>query len=222
MADDDEAQLQTSARMSTFGRFHDVARRHLGLMQETLASIPPEPPHPWAEEGPERIAWDVWEHGASGIRERADEHATIAIIFSCAACELYINDAAARLLGDKYSESHIDNLDLVSKWMIVPRLAFGHTIDRSGRAYNLLRLLVRARNDLMHPKSKPFSWEKFDEEAKKAAGKNPPKTRIDFAPEAIEALDRLGEEAEKFDLQGQGAGLYDHEEHVRRMWERAK
>jgi hypothetical protein len=108
---------------------------------------------------------DVWDHEAAKIREQADEHATITIVFACAACELYINDAAARLLGDTYVQRHVDRLDLVSKWVLVPRLICGHEIDRGGRAYDLLRLLVSARNELMHPKSEPFSWDKFDREA---------------------------------------------------------
>src|SRR5262245_20671536 len=73
MGDDDAAQFAPSARMSTFGRFHDVARRHLGLMKEALTTLPPEPPHPRYEDGLEREAWDFWDHTAAEIRERADE-----------------------------------------------------------------------------------------------------------------------------------------------------
>jgi len=105
--DNNELDTQSLARVSTFGRFHNVARRHLSQMGEIIALIPPEPSHPRYDEGPERDAWDLWDHEAWGLREQADEHATIATIFACAACELYINDAAARLLGDTYFLKHM-------------------------------------------------------------------------------------------------------------------
>lgn len=186
-------------------------------MVEVLATIPPEPQVPRYEEGPEREEWDAWGHEAARIREVADEHAAIAVVFACAACELYINNLGGRALGDSYFEKHLDRLDLVSKWVVIPRLVHGHVIDKGGRAFELLRLLVGARNELMHPKSEAFDWDKFDAQARK-----PPKSRFVVAREAIEALDILGAESEKFDPDGQGAGLYDHEEQMQRQWARVK
>jgi hypothetical protein len=186
-------------------------------MDEVIATLPPEPPYSGEEEGPERAAWELWLHEHTKLQTRADEHATIAIIFSCAACELYINDAAARLLGHTYFKKHIDRLDLLSKWVVAPRLICGHQVDRGGRAYELLKQLVGVRNDLMHPKSVPFSIEQFQRTTENASC-----SRFDLARDAIEALDRLADEAEKFDPLLGGATLRDHEEHLRRLLERAK
>jgi hypothetical protein len=118
------------------------------------------------------------------------------------------------LLGDTYFERYVDRLDLLSKWVVVPRLISGHEIDRGGRAYELLKQLIRRRNELMHPKSVPFSIEQF----RRAAAL----PRADAARDAVEALDRLGDEAEKFDGQLGGIGLLDSEAHLRRQIERGK
>lgn len=186
------------------------------MMNEVIATFPREPSVDRDEEGPNRAAWDLFDHELAKIKEQADEHATIAIVFACAACELSINDAAARLLGDTYFAKHIDRLDLVSKWIIVPRLINGHRIDRGGRAHELLKRLVSARNDLMHPKSVPFSINQSRHQAKP-----PPRSRFELAADAINTLDVLADEAENFDHQLQGMNLRDHEEQIRRMIERA-
>ncbi|HEY1810989.1 MAG TPA: hypothetical protein VGG74_01445 [Kofleriaceae bacterium] len=79
------------------------------------------------------------------------EHAAIAIVFGHAAVELYINDAGARLLGDKFFEKYLDRADIVAKWAVVSRMA-GARVDPGGEAMALLGKLKKARNDLMHPK----------------------------------------------------------------------
>ena len=203
-------QQQSGWRKLTFGRFHDVARAHVALMDAVRRPPPPTVPH--AEEGPAWEEWELFEQADLEAVLKIEEHAVVTIIFACAACELYINDAGARLLGDTYFAKHVDRLDLLSKWVLVPKLIKGHEIDRGGRAFELLKRLVGLRNELMHPKSAPVELEqiKFSNEPPRAAS----------AHEAIEALDRLGEEAEKFDERA-GSGLFDADEHSRRQLIRA-
>lgn len=77
------------------------------------------------------------------------------IVFSGLACEAAIYDLAARHLGDEYTSKYLDKLDLVSKWMIIPPLICGKSLNEEGPAINSLRTLVRIRNALVHHKSSP-------------------------------------------------------------------
>ncbi|WP_394747266.1 hypothetical protein [Spongiimicrobium salis] len=71
--------------------------------------------------------------------------------------ESYINDLSGIVLGDQYSRKHLDKLDLVSKWMIIPRLITGKELDKSKSYYGKLKQLVSWRNQLVHPKSSNLS-----------------------------------------------------------------
>lgn len=79
------------------------------------------------------------------------------IIFSALSVEAGINDYGAWQLGDKYFEGHLSSLDVVSKWVVVPKLVCGKEIDKSGPAFSALRSLIKSRNELVHNKSKDFS-----------------------------------------------------------------
>jgi hypothetical protein len=87
------------------------------------------------------------------LENRIHELAIKAIIFSAMCVEAAINDYAGRQLGDKYYQQHLANLDIISKWVIIPRLVCGKSIDKSGAAFNSLKALVSARNKLVHNKS---------------------------------------------------------------------
>jgi hypothetical protein len=75
----------------------------------------------------------------------------------CVRCaEAAVFDLAAIHLGDSYAEQHLDKLDLVSKWIVVPQLICGKSIRLNGPAANSLRAMVKARNFLVHHRSLPF------------------------------------------------------------------
>lgn len=50
------------------------------------------------------------------------------IVFCAMSLEAAIYDYAAWHLGDTYVQSHLDKLDLLSKWLVVPRLITGRAI----------------------------------------------------------------------------------------------
>ena len=93
------------------------------------------------------------EDGIYDIENNSLELAIKAIIFSAMCVEAAINDYAGRQLGDKYYQQHLASLDLVSKWVIIPRLVCGNSLDKSGAAFSSLKTLVSARNKLVHNKS---------------------------------------------------------------------
>ena len=86
-------------------------------------------------------------------RERA---AVVAITFSGMALEAFFYDYAAAALTDSYVKSHLDKLDLKSKYLVYPKLVCGKQPDKGGTIYASLKRLVSLRNDLVHFKSEAF------------------------------------------------------------------
>lgn len=89
-------------------------------------------------------------------------HASTAVVFFVLAMEAYINYYAVMRLGKKYTEQHIDRLDLVSKWVIVPHLALGRRVLPEGETLTNLRKVVRLRNQIAHPKAGPYTAKAFE------------------------------------------------------------
>ena len=75
------------------------------------------------------------------------------IVFSAMAVEAYIYDYAARHLGDAFVKVHLDKLDTLSKWIIVPKLITGNELPRQQHWFELLKKLIKARNSIIHHKS---------------------------------------------------------------------
>lgn len=92
----------------------------------------------------------------SELFRMALKHAIKAIVFSSMCVESAINNYAGAQLGDNYTEKHLYKLDVVSKWVVIPKLACGKSIDKSGPAFNALKKLVKARNNLIHNKSTEY------------------------------------------------------------------
>ena len=78
----------------------------------------------------------------------------VAVVFSALSLEAFINHYASEKLSKSYFENYLDKLDLVSKWIVLPRLTTGKEMETGGRGMNMLRWLVRQRNELVHYKSK--------------------------------------------------------------------
>jgi hypothetical protein len=88
------------------------------------------------------------------IEEEQDRCAITAVVFAAMCLEAFIYDYAALCLSDTYVQKYLDKLDLVSKWIVFPRLVSGKEIPRDSHAFERLRKLSRARNDLVHLKSR--------------------------------------------------------------------
>lgn len=96
------------------------------------------------------------EYEKSALSSAATSHAIKAIVFASLCVESAINDYAGTQLGDSYSEKHLGSLDVISKWVVIPKLVCGKSIDKSGPAFNALTKLIKSRNKLVHNKSKEF------------------------------------------------------------------
>jgi len=85
-------------------------------------------------------------------KELAKSAVTI-IVFSTMAIEAYIYDYASRHLGDNFVKDHLDKLDTLSKWVIIPELITGKEMPRHENWNELLARMIKTRNLIIHHKS---------------------------------------------------------------------
>jgi len=124
------------------------------------------------------------------------EHALIVVVFSAFTLEAYINDYGITRLSKKYFSNYLDRLDLLSKWLVVPRLLTGKQLDPGSRAMQEVTWLVAIRNKLAHYKSKTvtvldvqesdFIWAEDAQRAVEA---------VRYAVEALKAIDPVADTA---------------------------
>jgi len=103
------------------------------------------------------------------IEEELYENFTCIITFLALFMESYIYDYGARQLGDRYVLSHLDQLDLLSKWVIIPKIITGKEINKSQHCFEYFKRLIQLRNKIVHwkssegshSKSREFATEKF-------------------------------------------------------------
>jgi len=75
-------------------------------------------------------------------------------VYAAMCLEAFIYDYGATNLGDTYVKKYLDKLDLVAKWVIIPRLVLGKEIARDGQAFEHLRFIKKERDRLVHSKSR--------------------------------------------------------------------
>ena len=71
--------------------------------------------------------------------------AVVVIVFCAFALEAYINDYAINRLSRSYFKKYLDRLDLVAKWVVIPRLVAQKRVDPGSRALQDLTWLVHLR-----------------------------------------------------------------------------
>lgn len=100
---------------------------------------------------------DMHEGEKSELSRKTTKHAIKAIVFASMCVESAINNYAGTQLGDNYAGKHLDKLNVISKWVVIPKLVCGKSIDKSGPAFNALGKLIKARNSLVHNKSRELN-----------------------------------------------------------------
>ncbi|WP_413176224.1 hypothetical protein [Anabaena azotica] len=81
------------------------------------------------------------------------ENAITSIIFSGLTVESFINYYGTTRLSKNKFNTYLDKLDLLSKWIVVPKFITGQEISTDSQALELLKKLVSSRNKLIHYKS---------------------------------------------------------------------
>ena len=80
------------------------------------------------------------------------------IVFSAMCFEAAIYDYAAWQLGDAYAQDHLEKLDVVAKWIVVPKLVCQVDIRKDRAPFARFKQLITARNRLVHHKSEPLKF----------------------------------------------------------------
>ncbi len=87
------------------------------------------------------------------------KHGIITIVFAGLCIEAAIYDYAARYLGDNYVKEYLEKMELLSKWIVLPKLIHGKEIRKGKVTYASLKQLIRDRNKLVHVKSEQFNFD---------------------------------------------------------------
>ena len=114
------------------------------------------------DEAEHEIGSHLAEHEAK--YEQREMAAVISIAFAGMCLEAFFYYYAAEQLGDSYAE-HLEKLDLPSRLVVIPHLATGHPIDKSGPVYCAVKQLSKDRNYLVHFKSRRFPLNEMDNRA---------------------------------------------------------
>jgi len=91
--------------------------------------------------------------------DRIEQMSIVSVVFSAMTAESFINDYAIEHLSKSYLEKYLDKMDLSAKWIVIPKLVTGKSINPGSRPMELLKDLVALRNRLVHDKtrSKPIN-----------------------------------------------------------------
>ncbi len=151
--------------------------------------------------GDARLTASETEFELQNLQSEIDKCAIMVIVFCAMALEAYIYDYASRKLTDSYVQDHLDKLDTLSKWVVIPKLVTGKELPKDHRWFSLLKRLIQQRNTLAHHKSSslPPKFENAIVHLRKIdqKGKDLEKT----AHEAVELLDLLLDEIKWLDAE---------------------
>jgi hypothetical protein len=78
--------------------------------------------------------------------------AMVAVIFSALTLEAFINHYGIGKFSRSFFDNHLDKLNPVSKWLILPRLVVGQQLSTDSKSYEYLRGLFKLRDKLVHYK----------------------------------------------------------------------
>jgi len=83
---------------------------------------------------------------ASGVHKNS----TVSVVFSVMAIEAFINEYGISQFSKNFFKRHLDNLNLISKVVLVPKLANKRQLDTDGQLYEDIVWLINLRNYLVH------------------------------------------------------------------------
>lgn len=95
-----------------------------------------------------------------GLSALMDESYVKAIVFAAMCLEGFVYDYAATTISGSYAKNYLDRLDLVSKYVVIPRIVTGKKFPTDTHAFQHLKELVDKRNDFVHYKSKRVPTDK--------------------------------------------------------------
>lgn len=91
------------------------------------------------------------------------QHALVVIIFSALTLEAYVNNYAISRLSRNSLTNYLDKLDLLSKWIVIPRIITGEQLEPGSKPVQDLSWLITLRNKLVHYKSRKIGIDEIKE-----------------------------------------------------------
>ena len=122
--------------------------------------------------------------------DRIGRLALIVVVFCVTSLEAYINDYAISHLSKNYLKTYLDKLDLLSKWIVIPRITTGTQLDAGAKPLQDLSWLISLRNKLVHYKSRTVSIKQI---------KDTDFLWAEDAQRAVETVKNLAQELKKID-----------------------
>ena len=114
----------------------------------------------------------IIEMNISSLESAQAKKNVVVVVFSAMVLESFIYHYGSEHLGNSYYNDHLDRMNLVSKFIVIPRMVTQSTIEKSGQAYERLNKLVSDRNKLVHHKGgndRAGYSSKFHQQVKEAA-----------------------------------------------------
>jgi hypothetical protein len=97
------------------------------------------------------------------LNSQMENHFIKIVIFCAITSEAFINHYAIERISKSYFDKHLDKMDTVSKWIVIPKLITGKQIDSGSEAIQNLRSLIKIRHKLIHPKTRFLTIEQMVE-----------------------------------------------------------
>lgn len=157
-------------------------------MVETYAEIAEEAFGCFLFEKGNPIPKPQWPSDATAYNEQEARKTVVGIktiVFSAMALEAAAYEFALIQLGEPLAKTYLDKLDVVGKWVVIPRLVCGRSLREDGPAINGLKGLVAARNALVHHKT--TEWDRAGK-AEKAMRQRWASFEADQVPNAFKTL----------------------------------
>ena len=82
-----------------------------------------------------------------------DKEEYITCVFLSLFLEGFINDFGGSHLGDEYFRKHLERMETISKYQVIPRLVTGKELKGDSQHLARLKELIKIRNGIVHPKS---------------------------------------------------------------------
>ena len=81
------------------------------------------------------------------VKAASDVHdkAIISIVFSAMTVEAFINEYGISNFSSSYFKTHLDKLSLISKLVLIPKLANKTELDTTGQVYEEVKWLIEFR-----------------------------------------------------------------------------
>lgn len=88
------------------------------------------------------------------VASSVHNEAIISVVFSTMTLEAFINEYGIKHSSKSYFDNHLDQLKLLSKFIIIPKLNDRIGIDIEKQEFEDLKWLIKLRNELIHFKKK--------------------------------------------------------------------